>query len=179
MLMMIMATCLTRSHGEIGKLALCHPPSRHRLLPCCPAALLPRCLAAAAARVDYGFRTAPLIRLVSQEPSSLLAMSQDAPRMYLNIEDYLYYNQLGAGSWPGSEGMADAERPRRLSSWGRGGEECSELGYHRLWGPLLSSPTAANNQSRPQPHQTHNAVLCCALPCRAVVQGPPREPEVP
>lgn len=41
---------------------------------------------------DYGFRTAPLIRLTGAESSTLLSASHDAPHMWLNIEDYLYYN---------------------------------------------------------------------------------------
>lgn len=40
---------------------------------------------------DKGFRTAPLMRFVGQE-DGLLSHTYDGPRMYLNIEDYLYYN---------------------------------------------------------------------------------------
>lgn len=41
---------------------------------------------------DYGFRTAPLIRLTGAEPTTLLSASHDSPHIWLNIEDYLYYN---------------------------------------------------------------------------------------
>ena len=40
---------------------------------------------------DKGFRTAPLIRFVSKE-DGLLAYTGDSPRIYLNIEDYVFYN---------------------------------------------------------------------------------------
>ncbi|KAG1678617.1 hypothetical protein FOA52_012624 [Chlamydomonas sp. UWO 241] len=40
---------------------------------------------------DKGFRTAPLIRFVGQE-DGLLAYTVDGPRLFINIEDYMYYN---------------------------------------------------------------------------------------
>lgn len=40
---------------------------------------------------DKGFRTAPLIRFVSKE-DGLLAYTGDTPRIFLNIEDYVFYN---------------------------------------------------------------------------------------
>ena len=40
---------------------------------------------------DKGFRTAPLIRIVGAE-DGLLALTGDGPRMFVNLEDYLYYN---------------------------------------------------------------------------------------
>lgn len=49
--------------------------------------------------VDRGFRTAPLIRLVGPD-DGLLSLTHDGPRVYLNIEDYLYYNQRwGCAGW--------------------------------------------------------------------------------
>jgi hypothetical protein len=39
---------------------------------------------------DKGFRTAPLIRLVGAE-DGLLSQTHDGPRVFLNMEDYLYY----------------------------------------------------------------------------------------
>ena len=41
---------------------------------------------------DIGLRTTPLIRFLDREPGALLALNQDEPHMYINIEDYLYYN---------------------------------------------------------------------------------------
>ncbi|WIA37270.1 hypothetical protein OEZ86_014213 [Tetradesmus obliquus] len=41
--------------------------------------------------LDKGFRTAPLIRFINKE-DGLLSHTGDGPRMYLNIEDYLFYN---------------------------------------------------------------------------------------
>ena len=41
---------------------------------------------------DKGFRTAPLIRFLGKE-DGLLSYTEDAPRVFLNIEDYLFYNQ--------------------------------------------------------------------------------------
>lgn len=41
---------------------------------------------------DKGFRTAPLIRFIGPE-DGLLSHTHDGPRMYVNIEDYLFYNR--------------------------------------------------------------------------------------
>uniref|UniRef100_A0A383W2W4 Uncharacterized protein n=1 Tax=Tetradesmus obliquus TaxID=3088 RepID=A0A383W2W4_TETOB len=41
--------------------------------------------------LDKGFRTAPLIRFINKE-DGLLSHTGDGPRMYLNIEDHLFYN---------------------------------------------------------------------------------------
>jgi hypothetical protein len=49
--------------------------------------------------LDKGFRTAPLIRFIGKE-DGLLSHTGDGPRMYLNIEDYLFYN-TGRKSNPG------------------------------------------------------------------------------
>ena len=43
--------------------------------------------------LDKGFRTAPLIRFVGKE-DGLLSYTTDTPRVFLNIEDYLFYNQV-------------------------------------------------------------------------------------
>ncbi|CAD7703073.1 unnamed protein product [Ostreobium quekettii] len=48
---------------------------------------------------DRGFRTAPLIRFVSQE-EGLLSPTNDGPRMYINMEDYRYYNGGGQRNEP-------------------------------------------------------------------------------
>lgn len=40
---------------------------------------------------DRGFRTAPLLRFIGQE-DGLLSLTHDGPRMYLNMEDYYFYN---------------------------------------------------------------------------------------
>ncbi|KAL6752479.1 hypothetical protein V8C86DRAFT_2752850 [Haematococcus lacustris] len=40
---------------------------------------------------DKGFRTPPLIRVVAKE-DALLGLTFDEPHMYINIEDYMYYN---------------------------------------------------------------------------------------
>ncbi|PNH11479.1 D-arabinono-1,4-lactone oxidase [Tetrabaena socialis] len=43
-------------------------------------------------RPDYGFRSNPLIRTTGRE-DALLSNTEDGPRLWLNIEDYLYYNR--------------------------------------------------------------------------------------
>ncbi|GLC54135.1 hypothetical protein PLESTB_000827700 [Pleodorina starrii] len=43
-------------------------------------------------RPDYGFRSNPLVRLTGAE-TGLLSPSGGVPHMWLNIEDYLYYNR--------------------------------------------------------------------------------------
>ncbi|KXZ42034.1 hypothetical protein GPECTOR_218g458 [Gonium pectorale] len=45
-------------------------------------------------RPDYGFRTNPLVRSIGRE-DALLSAAGDEPRMWINIEDYLYYNRPG------------------------------------------------------------------------------------
>ncbi|KAG2493001.1 hypothetical protein HYH03_008665 [Edaphochlamys debaryana] len=47
---------------------------------------------ASSGRPDYGFRSNPLIRLTGSE-EALLSATGDQPRLWLNIEDYLYYNR--------------------------------------------------------------------------------------
>lgn len=41
--------------------------------------------------VDKGFRTAPLIRFVGKE-DGLLSLTNDIPRVFINLEDYIFYN---------------------------------------------------------------------------------------
>lgn len=41
--------------------------------------------------IDKGLRTAALIRLVGQE-DGLLSHTHDGPRMYINLEDYIFWN---------------------------------------------------------------------------------------
>ncbi|KXZ51873.1 hypothetical protein GPECTOR_11g309 [Gonium pectorale] len=43
-------------------------------------------------RPDYGFRTNPLIRSTGRE-DALLSLTHDMPHLWLNIEDYIYYNR--------------------------------------------------------------------------------------
>ncbi|KXZ42035.1 hypothetical protein GPECTOR_218g459 [Gonium pectorale] len=45
-------------------------------------------------RPDYGFRTNPLIRSTGRE-DALLSLTHDMPHLWLNIEDYIYYNRPG------------------------------------------------------------------------------------
>ena len=52
---------------------------------------------------DKGFRTAPLIRFVGKE-DGLLSYTEDIPRVFLNIEDYLFYNQARLALYLLSEG---------------------------------------------------------------------------
>eukprot|EP00775_Hariotina_reticulata_P010758 gene10758-10914_t len=55
--------------------------------------------------IDKGFRTAPLIRFVGQE-DGLLSLTNGGPRMFVNIEDYLFHNRgpyrihWGKSGWP-------------------------------------------------------------------------------
>lgn len=41
---------------------------------------------------DLGLRTPPLIHFIGHEPDVLLSLSQNSPHMYINVEDYLFYN---------------------------------------------------------------------------------------
>ncbi|GMH42611.1 hypothetical protein BSKO_10530 [Bryopsis sp. KO-2023] len=43
-------------------------------------------------KLDKGFRTAPLIRFIGKE-DAFLSATNDMPRMYMNLEDYLFYNK--------------------------------------------------------------------------------------
>ena len=43
-------------------------------------------------KTDKGFRTAPLIRFIGKE-DALLSLTNDMPRMYMNLEDYTFYNR--------------------------------------------------------------------------------------
>ncbi|KAI8472715.1 MAG: hypothetical protein J3K34DRAFT_519583 [Monoraphidium minutum] len=73
---------------------------------------------------DKGFRTAPLIRLVGRE-DGLLSHTHDGPRVYFNLEDYLFYNQ----------GRRPNPQFRAIMATLTGDDRCSARGPVRLhWG---------------------------------------------
>lgn len=109
--------------------------------------------------VDRGFRTAPLIRLVGPD-DGLLSLTHDGPRVYLNIEDYLYYNQRwGRAGWLQLFGTL-------LSCQLHSALLCGAASYHRV----LAVPHATSRllSTRRWP--------CCssAAQCNPQPQGPPQ-----
>eukprot|EP00879_Flechtneria_rotunda_P014556 GHRR01015211.1.p1 GENE.GHRR01015211.1~~GHRR01015211.1.p1 ORF type:complete len:664 (+),score=177.73 GHRR01015211.1:545-2536(+) len=74
--------------------------------------------------LDKGLRTAPLIRFLGAE-DGLLSHTYDGPRMYLNIEDYLYYNR----------GRKTNEKFKAVMAVLTGDPACTSMGPVRLhWG---------------------------------------------